>query len=319
MKKLTIPMLAVAGALCALQAHGDDRQIDWSLVPGGHGRNDVSRDFVASPDVLNTVLSNSFTAWEPSQKIFAQARTSTGRDQRRAVLGNPNEGAVTENVSYTSETVVTSQAAPSSSNQPLYSENANQSSGGTQAQTENRSQDQNVRSSGTSDNTAQTTSQNNAQTDSAKKLAKSNLAPHALMMESSLHSAMDQVQGIKGEMEVTQDLKKADKMAVQGYKDFIKEMKNDINVARTHERQMMSHIHKYPEVANSNEFKSVDPALRNLQTSLKQWESKTNNAQYWNNQQQAKADIDHLQKQLSNALDKVKSFNSSQLNTTSTG
>jgi predicted nucleic acid-binding Zn-ribbon protein len=330
MKKLTIPMLAMAGALSALQAHGNDKQIDWSMVPGGHGRNDVSRDFVASPDPLNVILSNSFSAWEPMQKNYAQARTSTGHDQRRAVLGNPNQ-AVASNVSYTSETVVTTQAAPSdqsaeqsaqAGNQPLYSENANTSSSDTQAQSQNRSQDQNARSSGSTNQTDQSvaaTTQTKSDTsnkmaDASKMEAKSKLAPHALIIESSLSSAMDQVRGMKGELEMTHDLKKADKMAVQGYKDFIKEMKNDINVARTHERQMMSHIRNYPEVANSSEFKSVNPALRDLQTSLSQWESKASNAQYWNNQQQAKADITNLEKQLSNALDKVKSFNSSQLN-----
>jgi hypothetical protein len=331
MKKLTIPMLALAGTLCALQAHGDQKQIDWSMVPGGHGRNDVSRDFVAAPDPLNVILSNSFTAWESKQSLIAQARTTTGRDQRHAVLGNPNQ-AVASNVSYTTETIVTTQAAPTersaeqsaqADNQSLYSENANTSSSDTQAQSQNRSQEQNARSSGSSDQNMAATTQtqsdqsnkmDNKMADASKMEAKSKLAPHALIMESSLASAMDQVRGMKGEMEMTQDVKKADKMAVQGYKAFIKEMKNDINVARTHERQMMSHVRNYPEVANSTEFKSVDPALRNLQSTLTQFESKTNNAQYWNNQQQAKADISNLEKQLSNALDKVKSFNSSKLN-----
>ncbi|MFL5812942.1 MAG: hypothetical protein ACJ763_05145 [Bdellovibrionia bacterium] len=330
MKKLTIPMLALAGALCALQAHGDDKQIDWSSVPGGHGRNDVSRDFVAAPDPLNVILSNSFSAWESRQSIYAQARTTTGRDQRRAALGNPNQG-VASNVSYTSEAIVTTQAAPTeqsaqADNQSLYSENANTSSSDTQAQSQNRSQDQNARSSGSSDQSVATTTQTKSDTsntksdtsnktaDASKLEAKSRLAPHALIIESSLASAMDQVRGMKGELEMTQDIKKADKMAVQGYQAFMKEMKNDINVARTHERQMMSQIRNYPEVANSNEFKSVQPALRDLQSSLSQWESKAGNAQYWNNQQQAKADISNLEKQLSNALDKVKSFNSSKLN-----
>lgn len=137
MKKLTFPMLIFAGALCALQAHADERQIDWSTVPGNHGRNDVSRDFIATPDPLNIILSNSFTAWEPNQRAILQARTSTGRTQRRAVLGNENQAVAVNNVSYTTETIVTTQSAPSgnqdnaqANDQALYSE------GGSAAQTQ---------------------------------------------------------------------------------------------------------------------------------------------------------------------------------------
>jgi hypothetical protein len=314
MKRLTIPMLVVAGALCALQANADERQIDWNLVPGGHGRNDVSRDFVAIPTPLNTILSNDFSAWEPNQRIVAQARTTTGRAQRHAVLANPSETATASNVSY-SETVVTTQAAPSSrqGNESLYSES------GTQNQAQTQEQAQVVAPSGamSQDMNAQKTQPSTEQGSEkmVKTDAKARLAPHTLIMESSLSSAMDQVRGLKGELGVTQDLKKTDQHAVQTYKTFIREMRNDVNVARTHERQLMNDVRRYPDLANSDEFKSVKPALRDLQTTLSSWESKANKSQYWNNQSQAKADIDKLERQLNNALDKVKSFSSSRLDT----
>jgi hypothetical protein len=147
-----------------------------------------------------------------------------------------------------------------------------------------------------------------------KTEAKSKLAPHALMIQSSLSSAMDQVRGIKGEMDVSKDAKKADQLAMKSYKSFIHEMRNDINVARTHERQLMTDARKYPEIANSNELRDMTPALKSLETNLASWESKASTSKYWMNQDQARNDINKIQQQLDNALSKVKSFSSGKLN-----
>ncbi len=310
MKKITFPLFVFAGALCALQAQADDKKIDWNLVPGGrHGRNDVTRDFVTTPDPLNVILSNSFTAWDPDQKIIAQAQTTTGRDQRQAVLGNPNAPVAASNVSYTSETVVTTQAAPSAEssqasqgNQPVYSEGATTgSAAGAQTQSQMNQAQQNVRSSGES-------------ASNVNPEAKAKLAPHTLMIESSLSSAMDQVRGLKGEMGVAEGMKAADQNTIQSYNAFVKEMNNDLKVARTHVKQLKSDVRSYPDIANSDEYRNMSPAFQDLHKTLSSWEGKACNAKYWNNQQQAMADIDKLEKQLGNALNKVKNFSSSQLN-----
>jgi hypothetical protein len=328
MKKLTFPMLIFASALCALQAHADERQIDWSTVPGNHGRNDVSRDFIATPDPLNVILSNSFSAWEPNQKLIAQARTSTGRTQRHAVLGNENQAVAVNNVSYTTETIVTTQSAPSNNqdnrqanNEPLYSEggSASQTTAQNQAQApaqatqlQNQQEQQNNRSSGTSD---QSMAMNkSAQTDKSQSEAQAKLAPHTLMIETSLASAMDHVRGIKGELGVTKDMKKADQTAVKAYKSLVRDMKNELNVARVHERQLTNEIRNYPDLAKSDEYRSVNPALQDLQKSLNTWESKASSPKYWQNQEQARADVDNIEKQLNDALSKVKSFSSGKLN-----
>jgi hypothetical protein len=315
MKKITLPMLALTGVFCALQVQADDRQIDWSMVPGPHGRNDVTKDFVAPPDPLNVILSNSFTAWEPDQSLYAQAKTSTGRRQRLAVVGTPSENATASNVSY-SETVVTTQSAPeaeetnaragTAGNEPIYSEKS-------QAQTQEQAQSGQTDQASQSTQTMTKSETMQAQTP-AQAEAKSKLAPHTLIMESSLNSAMDQVRGMKGELGISQDIKKADQAVVQTYKTFIREMKNDINVARTHEKKLMSDVRRYPDLASSDEFKSVNPALRDLQSTLNAWESKAKSAGYWSNQKQAKMDLDNLERQLNNALDKVKNFSSSKLN-----
>lgn len=68
-------------------------QIDWSKVPGSSksGSNDVTRDFLTVGDPLNDILSNDFTAWEPQQRDINGAFTSTGRAQRRAVIGDTSK------------------------------------------------------------------------------------------------------------------------------------------------------------------------------------------------------------------------------------
>lgn len=320
MKKITFPMLICASALCALQAHADERQIDWSMVPGNHGRNDVTRDFVATPDPLNSILSNNFTAWESKQFKIDQTRTTTGRTQRHAVLGNPNE-ATASTVSYTTETIVTTQAAPENNqaahqadNQGIYSEGGTsaQSQAQTQNQVQQQQNEQNARSSGATGQSMNVTS--NAQEKNAQSDAKAKLAPHALFIQTSLASAMDQVRGIKGEMGVTQDLKKTDKAAVNTYKSMVRQMRNDVNVARVHEKQLTNEIRKYPELAKSDEFRSVTPALHELQMNLNNWESKASSPKYWQNQEQARADVDNLEKQLNDAMNKVKNFSSGKLN-----
>jgi hypothetical protein len=119
---------------------------------------------------------------------------------------------------------------------------------------------------------------------------------------------------MKGELDMTKD-KRADNRVLMTYRSLIHEMKNDINVARTHERQLINQSRKYPEIAKSSDLKELPMALNNLESCLKRIESKASKQQYWGNQTQAKADIDELETRLSSALTKVKSFSSDKLNT----
>jgi hypothetical protein len=283
MNKRTLSMLALAGTLSALPAFAAN-QIDWSMVPGSHGTNDVSRDFIQAPNPFNEILSNNYTAWDSKQLAIDQSRTSTGRAQRRALLGVPHEEvASNEFISY-DQNVVTTQAAPSRESQPGYSENTESST---------KSGAQNVEKSKTD--------------------AQANLAPHALIMQTSLNSAMAQVKGIRGELDLTKD-KQTDSRAMMAYRSLIHEMKNDINVARSHERQLINQSRKYPEIAKSSDLKDMPVALNKVETCLRTIESKAGSQNYWKNQTQAKADIDQLQSQLNEALNKVQSFSSSELN-----
>jgi hypothetical protein len=146
--------------------------------------------------------------------------------------------------------------------------------------------------------------------------AKINLAPHGVMIQTSLMSALDQVKGMKAQLDVSDT---PNKETTAHIKKHELEMKSDLRTAFTHQFELQSGIKKYPQIAQSDNFKSTDMALSDVKKASQSWMSKSSNAEYWKNKSQAKSDLDQLEKKINSAIDQTNDFNKSQLDITAFG
>lgn len=140
------------------------------------------------------------------------------------------------------------------------------------------------------------------------KEAKEMLAPHSLMISSNLHSALDQVKGLKSQLEVATS--PSSKKSMEHIRSYRKEIKDDIAQVSAHQQQLQAGIKKFPDLAQADEFRAVTTALNEVkEVPLLQMEGPN----YWSNKEQAKSDLDRLETRLQNAIDKTKDFNSKKL------
>jgi len=138
--------------------------------------------------------------------------------------------------------------------------------------------------------------------------AKMSLAPHSIAVETSLLSAIDQIKGLKAQVKTAQNQPTAEFM--DHYKFHTREMKDSLKNVKTHEAQLKSSASKFPNVAQSDQFRQMAPALNDVERLSSQWEKQSASQGYWRDASKVTSDLNQLERRLTTALEKTKSFNS---------
>lgn len=138
--------------------------------------------------------------------------------------------------------------------------------------------------------------------------AKMSLAPHAIAVETSLMSALDQVKGLRAQVKTAQNQPNSEFMSQ--YKMHTRQIKDALSSARKHESELKTRANKFPNVAQSDEYRQLSPAINDAERLSQQWEKQSASSSYWRDNNKVSQDLDQLEKRLNNALDKTKSFSS---------
>lgn len=160
------------------------------------------------------------------------------------------------------------------------------------------------------------TSSQQKPTEQQKMAMKSELAPHVVVIESSLESAKDQLAGIRAQYELSEDQQKH---PIEQIRLHTRELRDDLKMAMDHQTRLQSGVKKYPQVAQSGEFRQVSSSLSEVNRGVQSWETKSKSTAYWNNKDQVKQDLDTFEKQLDSAISNAKSFGSKQFEAPSVG
>jgi len=132
------------------------------------------------------------------------------------------------------------------------------------------------------------------------------LAPHAIAVETALLNALDQVRGLKAQVRTAQNQPTSE--FISQYKMHALELKSALKDARNHEGDLKSRAGKFPSVARTEEFRQLAPAISEAERLNQQWEKQSASTGYWRDSSRANSDLEQLERRLSNALDKSKSF-----------
>lgn len=151
-----------------------------------------------------------------------------------------------------------------------------------------------------------------------KKNAQQALTPHGVMIESALMSAMDQLKGLKTGVKTNQQSIPPQEY-VSHFKMFGKEINSDLKTADAHLNELNNSVQKYPSVASSDDYEKFNSSFNELKSMNASWQAKMGNSEYWNSKNVVLKDLDQYEKQLNQALDKAKDFNSNQLDVSSIG
>lgn len=155
-------------------------------------------------------------------------------------------------------------------------------------------------------------------TEQNKRVVQGELAPHSLMIETSLIRAIDEVKGLRAGLKVEED-RVPTSTFIQHYKIQGKEINNDLRTAKNHESELNATIQKHPQIAKTDDFRSAQSAIHDAMSLNSSWQAKVESPDYWRNPKAVMDDLDRIEKQLNQALDKTRNFNSSQLNVSNVG
>ncbi|MEN9723224.1 MAG: hypothetical protein RJB38_1210 [Pseudomonadota bacterium] len=138
--------------------------------------------------------------------------------------------------------------------------------------------------------------------------ARMSLAPHVLAMETSLMGALDQVRALKAQVKVAQNQPNSEFMTQ--YRAHTRDFQGALKTARSHEGDLKTRAGKFPKVAQTEEYRQVAPAMSNVERLSEQWEKQTTSTGYWRDNTRVTADLDQLERRLSQALDKTRGLSS---------
>lgn len=150
-----------------------------------------------------------------------------------------------------------------------------------------------------------------------KNQVKMDLAPHSVMIQSSLASAREHLRGLRTEFKVSEG--QPTTPYITHFQMLSKEINDSVKAANVHKGELQGSIKRFPNVARSDDYKQVQSSVGDLAQFNQSWQSKISKSEYWKNQDQVKSDLDKLDQQLSNAIDKTQAFNSSQLDLSMVG
>jgi hypothetical protein len=169
--------------------------------------------------------------------------------------------------------------------------------------------------------TGTTTGSTSNMDDQMKMSARSTIAPHSILMQTALTSARDQIQGLKTQLKAmentgTSTTTQGQSAGISGSNDkifqsHVKELRNDLSLAQNHEKELKSNLSKFPQLRNQDDYKNLSTSLQAVNDQLKGWQDKVSSKTYWQNQEQARTDLDGLEQRLNTAIDRTRSFNSS--------
>jgi len=147
--------------------------------------------------------------------------------------------------------------------------------------------------------------------ESQKKLIKSELAPHTVMIETALKASQTEIEGIRSQLKAEEGRQSAE--AIDHYKLYSKEIRDNVNTLATHQAHLKGMAQKFANVASSKEFREANAAIDEYRTLASRWEGKAAASAYWNDRRQVSSDLDSLTQRIDSAMSKTKGFNSSQL------
>jgi hypothetical protein len=137
--------------------------------------------------------------------------------------------------------------------------------------------------------------------------ARLSLAPHSIMLETELMTALDQVRGLKAQVKTAQSQPNPE--FVEHYREHRREIGDSVKSAKSHESEIRSRAVRFPSVATSEQYKSLSPALGELERLNQQWDKQATVRSYWNDPARVTSDLDQLERRLSTAIEKARSFN----------
>jgi hypothetical protein len=137
--------------------------------------------------------------------------------------------------------------------------------------------------------------------------ARMTLAPHTLMVETELLSALDQLRGLKAQVKTAQAHPSPE--FIEHYRMHRREINESVKSVRTHETELKERANRFPSVARSEQFKSLSPAVGELERMSQQWEKQAGAKNYWSDVSRVTADLEQLERRIMTALEKTRGLN----------
>lgn len=147
--------------------------------------------------------------------------------------------------------------------------------------------------------------------------AKNELAPHALMIRTALRSALDEVKGLRSQLNA---VPASAPESMEHIRTYERQLLSDLSLVSTHQGHIQSNISKYPEIAKSNQYRDINTSLMDVRTFSQTWDGEAGaQPSYWNNKEQAMSDLKQLETKLNTAINKTESFSSDELKVSNFG
>ena len=141
--------------------------------------------------------------------------------------------------------------------------------------------------------------------------AKKTVGPQGVMIETSLMSAKAQLDGLRSQVSLAGN--QTDANFINQVKSYNQVLDNRIREATNQTSNLKTTlVKKYPQVAMSDDTKNLDYSIKDLSSFFNSWNNKSTDRSYWADRDQAKADLDSLDRRLDKAIDQSKSFNANQ-------
>ena len=137
--------------------------------------------------------------------------------------------------------------------------------------------------------------------------ARMSLAPHSIMVETELMSALDQVRGLRAQVKTAKSQPSPD--FVQHYRIHRQEIAESVRSVRSHGGEIRENASRFPSVARTEQYKSLDPAILELERLAQQWDKQAALGSYWNDYNRVSADLEQMERRLMTALEKARSLN----------
>ena len=149
------------------------------------------------------------------------------------------------------------------------------------------------------------------------------LGQHTIVIESSLMSALDQVKGVRAQYDLAANKEKASKEAGQmaatmidpktSVGPHVQELDGDLKSVSTHQAMLSSGASQFVKINSSDQYGEMNTAIDQVKSTAKSWQGRAMSKSYWQNREMVMSDLESLEKQLTMAIDKTKSFNSDKL------
>lgn len=141
--------------------------------------------------------------------------------------------------------------------------------------------------------------------------ARSEIAPSSVLIQTSLESALNQVQGLRAQMQASMD--RPNDQAMRSIKEHREMLNTNLKNVEKEQERFKETTRKYPEVAQSENFQSLNQSIQQVESTKEMLGPKMDKKEYWSNKRQAMSDLDRLDQQLKEALQSSRQFNTGQL------